>query len=55
MTTTSAEIEPKSIWRRAGRRFARVRDWPSNGNNPYSPFFCASLLLGVALILEVAH
>jgi hypothetical protein len=51
----SASIDPEagSVWRRARHRFARVRDWPANGNNPYSPLYCVSLLLAIGLIIEM--
>ena len=55
MTAPSAQAEPDSIWRRARQHLAHMRDWPMNGNSPYSPFFCVSLLLGVALIIEIGR
>ena len=55
MTATSAETEPDSTWRRACRCLQRTRDWPANGNSAYSPVFCVSLLLGVALIIEIGR
>jgi hypothetical protein len=55
MNTTFDEAEAETIWRRARRTLAHVRDWPANGNSQYSPFFCVSLLLGVALIIEIGR
>ncbi len=55
MTTTSAEADSNSTWGRARHYLAQMRDWAANGNSPYSPFFCASLLIGVALIIEIGH
>jgi hypothetical protein len=26
-----------------------------NGNSPYSPLFCVSLLMGIALIIEIGR
>ena len=55
MTAISAETEPDSTWHRACRYLQRLRDWPANGNSPYSPLFCISLLLGVVLIIETGR
>jgi hypothetical protein len=55
MTTAPAESEDDSIWRRARRCLEYVRDWSANGNSVYSPFFCVSLLLGMALIIEAGR
>jgi hypothetical protein len=43
------------FWQRSRHILAYVRDWPANGNSPYSPLFCASLLLAVGLIIEIGH
>jgi hypothetical protein len=32
-----------------------VRDWPDNGDNPYSLLFCLSLLLVFGLIVKIGH
>jgi hypothetical protein len=45
----------RGTWRRARRCLARVLNWPANGNSAYSPLFCVSLLLGVALIIEIGR
>jgi hypothetical protein len=42
----------KDAWRGTCRRLSSLRDWPTNGNSPYSPVFCLSLILGVGLIIE---
>jgi hypothetical protein len=55
MTATTCEAELGSTWRRTRRFLERARDWPANGNSSYSPLFCLSLLLGVALIVEVGR
>jgi len=53
MSSLAAACEPDSFRRRARRLLAEVRDWPANGNSPYSPLFCVSLLLGVGLIIGI--
>ena len=53
MTLLFADTKPDTVWRRARRGLTYVRDWPANGNSPYSPLFCISLLLAVALIVEI--
>ena len=53
MTSTSIDPDTASGWRRLRLVWARVRDWPANGNSPYSPLFSVALLLGVALIIKM--
>jgi hypothetical protein len=53
MTSTSIDPETNSAWRRLRLTWARVRDWPANGDSPYSPLFSVALLLGVALIIRM--
>lgn len=55
MRLLSIHSEPDTVWRRARRSLQYVRDWPANGNSPYSPLFCVSLLLAVGLIIEIGH
>jgi hypothetical protein len=55
MATISIDPEPLSAWRRVRRCLEHARDWPANGNNPYSPLFCVSLLLAVVLIVEIGR
>jgi hypothetical protein len=55
MQSISADPEANAAWRGLGRALARVRDWPADGNSRYSPVFCISLLLGVALIIEIGR
>jgi hypothetical protein len=52
---SAASSESDRLWQRARRGLAYARDWPANGNSPYSPLFCVSLLLAVGLIIEVGH
>jgi len=55
MTSLAVDSESESFWHRARRFLQQIRDWPANGNSPYSPLFCVSLLLAVGLIIEIGH
>jgi len=55
MTSLAAASESDSFRHRTRRLLAQVRDWPANGNSPYSPLFCMSLLLGVGLIIGIGR
>jgi hypothetical protein len=44
-----------NAWLRIRRCLKSVRDWPENGNNPYSLLFCLSLLLALGLIVKIGH
>jgi hypothetical protein len=55
MTATTSDTESGSTWRRTQRFVEFVRDWLANGNSPYSPLFCVSLLLGIGLIIEIGR
>jgi len=55
MNPSSVDSEPDNTWRRTRHYLEYVRDWPANGNSPYSPVFCLSLLLAVGLIIEICH
>jgi hypothetical protein len=55
MTSLSADSEPDSIWRWSRRCFDYVRDWPANGNSPYSPHLCFFLLVAVGVIVKIGH
>jgi hypothetical protein len=55
MDTISVESEPASAQRPVRRRLEHVLDWPANGNKPYSPLFCLSLLLAIGLIIEISR
>jgi hypothetical protein len=55
MTATPTKTVPDSTWCSARRYLERIRDWPENGNSSYSPFFCVSLLLSIALIIEIGR
>jgi len=55
MNSSSVDSEPGNAWCRTRRYLEYVRDWPENGNSPYSPVFCLSLLLAVGLIIEICR
>lgn len=55
MTSLAIASESDSLCRRARRVLEQIRDWPANGNSPYSPVFCVSLLLAVGLIIEIGR
>jgi hypothetical protein len=55
MTSFAADSEPEGFRHRARRALERIRDWPFDGNGPYSPLFCVSLLLAVGLIIGVGQ
>jgi hypothetical protein len=56
MTSLPDDSEPDNAWRWARRYLQCMRgDWPANGDNPYSPLVCFSVLLALGLILELGH
>jgi hypothetical protein len=48
-------VDAKSAWWRIRWCLKYVRDWPENGDNPYSVLFCLSLLLALGLIVKIGH
>ena len=55
MDSVDIDEQTDSWWRRWRGRLAYVRDWPANGNSPYSPVFCVSLLLAIGLIVDMGR
>jgi hypothetical protein len=55
MTSLPVDSGPDGIWHRTRRYFEYVRDWPANGNSPYSPLYCVCLLLAAGLIVKIGH
>jgi hypothetical protein len=55
MHTIPVDPEPAHAWRRARRCLERVRDWMTNGNSPYSPLLCLSLLLAFGLFIQISR
>jgi hypothetical protein len=55
MTSIAASSDANNVRDRACRLLAHIRDWPADGNSPYSPVYCVSLLLAVGLIIGIGH
>ncbi len=55
MTSLAAASESDNVRHRARRLLAHVRDWPAQGNSPYSPVYCLSLLLAIGLIIGMGR
>lgn len=55
MTSFAAASESDSFRHRARRLLSQIRDWPADGNSPYSPVYSVSLLLAVGLIIGICH
>jgi hypothetical protein len=55
MTSLAVDSEPDNLRRRTRRLLAHIRDWPADGNSPYSPVYCLSLLLAVGLIIAIGR
>jgi hypothetical protein len=55
MTSHAVASESDNFRHRARRVLAYIRDWPADGNSPYSPVFCVSLLLAVGLIVGIGQ
>jgi hypothetical protein len=55
MTLLAVDSEPEAFRHRARRVLGQIRDWPADGNSPYSPVFCVSLLLAVGLIVGLGQ
>jgi hypothetical protein len=55
MKLDNIDSKSHNPWWRIRRCLKFVRDWPENGDNPYSLLFCLSLLLGLGLIVEIGH
>ncbi|HZR88374.1 MAG TPA: hypothetical protein VFB02_16320 [Bradyrhizobium sp.] len=53
MASLAATSESDNVRHRARRLLAHIRDWPADGNSPYSPVYCVSLLLAVGLIIGI--
>ena len=55
MTSLAAASESDNLRHRLRRLLAHIRDWPADGNSPYSPVYCVSLLLAVGLIVGIGR
>jgi hypothetical protein len=55
MRLRTADTEPHNSWWRIRRCLVYVRDWPENGDSPYSLMRCLSLLLAVGLLIKIGH
>lgn len=55
MTSLLLDSQPETLGPRIRRHLASIRDWPANGNSPYSPVFCISLLLAIGLIIAIGY
>ena len=55
MPSLAVDSEPENFGHRARRILAQIRDWPADGNSPYSPVFCVSLLVAIGLIIEAGR
>ena len=56
-TIDSESHDPEShvAWRRFRDWLNCIRDWPENGDNPYSLLLCLFLLAAVGLIVKIGH
>ena len=55
MTSGAVTSQSNNVRARAHRLLAQIRDWPAEGNSPYSPVYCVSLLLAVGLIIGIGR
>ena len=55
MTSGAVTSESNNVRARVRRLLVRIRDWPAEGNGPYSPVYCVSLLLAVGLIIGIGR
>jgi hypothetical protein len=55
MKMNTIDSESPDAWRRIRGCLKYVRDWPENGDSPYSLLSCLSLLLVLGLIVKFSH
>ncbi|MGB9115598.1 hypothetical protein [Bradyrhizobium sp.] len=55
MRHTSSQAATGQVWQQARLRLRRLRDWPGNAGNPYSPAFSIGLLLIIALASHIGR
>jgi hypothetical protein len=55
MKLDTADFESHNAWWRIGHYLRQMRDWLEDGNGPYSPLLCLSLLLVVGVVAKTWH
>ncbi len=55
MSSLLVDTKPETVRHGLRHYLATIRDWPANGNSPYSPVFCVALLLAIGLIIEIGR